>query len=938
MRYVILLLLLWCIGIEANSQEKVTMRQRYLLDKGWKFHLGDVLIPEIKGHSASYHNAKAGKAWGPAAPNYDDSDWRMLNLPHDWAVEQPFNPEANLSQGFRDRGIGWYRRTFKVSSKDKGCQFELQLDGMATYATIWVNGTLLHRNWCGYTSSYIDVTPYLTYDNNLNTISIRVDAQSQEGWWYEGAGIYRHTWLLKRSPVHIKTDGVFANPIKQSDNRWLLPVEVEMTNAGRTNAEVEVKVTLLDKENKICKSISRPVMIEVLRDNKAAIALNIEKPELWDVDNPICYTVKTELFQNGVLVDETNTKCGFRYFHFDANSGFYLNGRHLKLKGVCNHQDHAGVGVAIPEALLVYRLNKLKEMGANAYRCAHNPASREFMEICDSIGILVMNENRVFNTSPEYVRQLQWLVKRDRNSPSVFLWSVFNEEPMQGTENGVEMVRRMSDVVKQLDTTRPVTAAMNGGLFEPHNVSQVVDVVGFNYQHSSYDRFHQANPTMKMTSSEDISAFQVRGEYVTDKSKNIIDSYDTECAGWGQTHRQGWKEIDTRPYLAGGFVWTGFDYRGEPTPFKWPSASSFFGIMDLCGFPKMAFHLKKAQWRQDIPVLNIVPHWNWPSDSIGKKIKVMTLTNADSVRIYLNGKLMGSEKVDKYDMNTFYIPYKPGRLEAIGYKCGQEYIRYKVETTGEPYKINLSSDRMCLKGDGIDAIPITVEVLDKKKCHVPTANLPIEFEISGPGKIIGLGNGNPNSHEPEKGKKRSLFNGFAQVIIQAEDGAEEPIVLTAKTEGKIIATSIKIQTEKVVPIKSIAVVQSSLSIGQWHVSPITSHKPDVKQSVSENDMNSWQLTNSGTLWTLSGGEYCIYRYLLKPYSIHKKQGGVILFKGVCGEAEFWIGDKLVTTKDTAECSDIDIPFSAVDSILDIRILFKGNNSEVGLRYNAIINK
>lgn len=571
--------------------------------------------------------------------------------------------------------------------------------------------------------------------------------------------------------------------MKRTDNEWQVPVEVELNNSGKLSAEAAVKVTLYGPDNRVVNSGTAKVMVAPLRDVTAQLQLKVTDPQLWDIDSPILYTVKAEVMQNGVKTDEAQVRCGFRSYYFDSDAGFFLNGRHVKIKGVCNHQDHAGVGVAVPDALWEFRLRLLKEMGVNAYRCSHNPPAKELLDVCDSLGVLVMDENRIFNTASENMRQLEWLVRRDRNRPSVILWSVFNEEPMQGTENGYEMVRRMRDRVERLDTTRLVTAAMNGGLFEPHNVSQAVDVVEFNYQHYAYDEFYKKNPKLKLTSSEDASAFQVRGEYQTDLERNIIDSYDSRAADWGQTHRDSWKVINERPYLAGCFVWTGFYYRGEPTPFQWPSASFFFGIMDLCGFPKMAYYLKQAQWLENRPVMHVVPHWNFPADSLGKTIKVMTLTNADSVRLMLNRKIVGAEKVDRYEMNTFNVPYKPGKLEAVGYMKGKECVRYKVETTGDPVAVRLTLYRKSLQGDGCDATPVTVEVVDKKGRHVLTANLPMEFSISGPGRIIGVGNGNPNSHEPDKANKRNLFNGYAQVIVQADRNASAPIYLTAKTPG-----------------------------------------------------------------------------------------------------------------------------------------------------------
>lgn len=659
------------------------VRERLSLDKGWKFFKGDIPFPVVKGHQASYDNAKAVNAPGDAAANFSDNAWPTVTLPHDWAVENPFDSSENVSQSYRKRGIGWYRRQFTVDSSDRGKHLEIQFDGIATHATIWFNGILIHRNWSGYTSFYLDITALATYGDERNTIAVRVDANPQEGWWYEGAGIYRHTWLVKRAPLHIVTDGVYAHPVRVG-NAWTLPVEVKLAHTGHQPAKADVQVSLLDATGKTVVTTNMQTSVASLGEGVVRTTIPVDKPTLWSVESPYLYRVKTTVRQGATLVDSLTTTCGFRTIRFDADSGFYLNEKHVKLQGVCNHQDHAGVGVAVPDALWAFRLRKLKDMGVNAYRCAHNPPSAEFLATCDRMGMLVMDENRTFNTAPENTRQLQWMVRRDRNHPSIILWSVFNEEPMQGTEQGYEMVRRMSTEVKGLDTTRPVTAAMNGGMFTPANVSKAVDVVGFNYQQSLYDRFHRENPTMKLTSSEDASAYQVRGEYKTDKSQNILDAYDTERATWGATHRGAWKAIAERPFIAGEFVWTGFDYHGEPSPFTWPSASSFFGAMDLCGFPKTAFYIHQAQWVLDKPVLSMVPHWNWPTDSIGKPIKVMVMSNADSVQVVLNGKAVMGQRVDKYEMNTFAVPYTPGKLEAIGYKRGREVARTNVETTDSP--------------------------------------------------------------------------------------------------------------------------------------------------------------------------------------------------------------------------------------------------------------
>jgi len=776
------LLITLSLALIAGLASAAAPRERVTLDYGWRFNRGDIPFPVITGHNASYKHAKAGTAEGAAAMKFDDAKWRAVDLPHDWAIELPVSQTNNLAQGFRTRGIGWYRRTFKLDPADEGKHIELQFDGVATFCTVWVNGTVAHRNWCGYTSFYIDITPLARYGKDENVIAVRVDADSQEGWWYEGAGIYRHTWLVKRNPVHIATDGVFANPVKQADGRWTIPVEVTLGNSGTNSAEVEVESTLLDPTGKPVGRAQAKQNIAPFENPVAKYDIAVASPSLWSVEKPTLYAVRTVVKSGGGIVDEVETRCGFRTIRFDAEKGFFLNDQPVKLKGTCNHQDHAGVGTAIPDSIWEWRVRKLKEMGSNAYRCSHNPPPNEFLDICDRLGMLVMDENRNFNTTDEYQRQLEWLVRRDRNHPSVILWSVFNEEPMQGSRQGYEMVRTMSAIVKKLDRTRPVTAAQSGAMGAAWNASKAADVAGFNYQANGYDSYHKANPTKPITSSEDTSAVQTRGEYTTDKKNSILGSYDTEHQGWGLTHREAWKRIGERPFLAGGFVWTGFDYHGEPQPLSWPATASSFGCMDLCGFPKTAFYIHQAHWIENRPVLQLVPHWNWPGRE-GKPVKVMALTNAEKVRLSLNGKPLEEKPVHKYDMVAWDVPYAPGKLEAVAIKDGKEVARCTVETTGAPVALQLIADRPRLTGDGRDAQPLTVQAVDAQGRPVPTAQNLVTFELTGPGTVIGVGNGNPLCHEMEKGNRRSLFNGLAQVIVQTTRDAQGTLQLKATADG-----------------------------------------------------------------------------------------------------------------------------------------------------------
>lgn len=805
----------------AGTASPESLRQTLSLDEGWRFHLGDVARDSFAGGQGvnlygpdiTYHGAKAGSAWGAAARGYDDKAWKVVDLPHDWVVEQPFDEKALKQQGYRPRGIAWYRRTFTLPASDRGKNIELQFDGVATHCTVYFNGTEVHHSWSGYASFQIDVTPMARYGGDaVNTIAVRVDAEDMEGWWYEGGGIYRHTWLVKRSPVHIATDGVYANPVKAADGRWTIPAEVTLANTGPAAASATVDVAVFDAAGRrIAGERANPVSIVAEGDAVAKVAVPVAAPQLWSVESPHLYTVRTTVLRAGRPVDAVDTTVGFRTIRFDARKGFFLNGQPLKLKGTSNHQDHAGVGVAVPDSIWDFRLRKLKEMGSNAYRTAHNPPAKELLDAADRLGMLVMDETRHFNASPEYLKQLQWLVRRDRNHPSVILWSLFNEEGLEVNEEGMEIARVMNAVVKQLDTTRPTTGAQNKGQLgpdgkaNPQNAAQSLDVVGINYQAGDYDRIRAAYPDKPIVSTEDTSQVMTRGEYSTDWSK-VVASYDDVFPGWAATSsaRNAWEAISRQSSFAGGFSWTGFAYRGEPTPYGWPSASSHFGALDLCGFPKTEFFVRQALWVTDKPVLTLVPHWNWSGQN-GRKIKVLAATNADTVALYLNGKLIGEKKVDPFQMVTWQVPYAPGRLEAVGKKNGREVARFAEETTGEPVALRLTPDRMAIAGDGRDAVPVTIEAVDAQGRPVPTANLPVALELGGPGANIGVGNGDPNSHAPEKGDKVSIYNGLAQVILQSRRAGAGSLVLRATSAGLKPAETV-IDVRAVPAIPSVPVV------------------------------------------------------------------------------------------------------------------------------------
>jgi beta-galactosidase len=908
---------------QAQSETK-SGREVLSLDQGWLFHLGDIPFPKIVEQEATYRNAKAGNASGAAATRYNDGSWRKLDLPHDWAVEGPFDPKENISQGYRPRGIGWYRRYLRVDEADRGRHVELQFDGIATNATIWVNGTVVHHNWSGYNASRIDLTPFLRYGNALNTIAVRVDAETMEGWWYEGAGIYRHAWLVKTDPVHVQTDGVHATPRQDAKGNWRLPVEVRLANSGKDPAQVSVEVTLADPDGKTVASKTSNAKVAVLGEASVALPLAVAAPKLWSPARTNLYTVTTTVRRGGKVVDRVALRTGFRSIRFDAAQGFFLNGEHVKLQGVCIHQDHAGVGVALPDAIWEYRLRRLKELGANAIRFSHNAPAPEVLDMADRMGFLVMDENRNFNPSPEYMAQLEWMVRRDRHHPSVILWSVFNEEPTQGSEVGYEMVRRMAAAVKALDDTRPVTAAMSNGLFTPLNVSHAVDVLGANYQVKDYDRYHQAHPQQPFTSSEDTSAFMTRGEFVTDPARNIAGSYDDDAAKWGNTHRDGWQAIASRRWVAGGFVWTGFDYRGEPTPYSWPSVSSFFGIMDMNGFPKTAYYMHQVQWIPDRPMVHIAPHWNWAGRE-GQPVRVMVMANVERVKLLLNGRDLGEQQVDRYRMNEFQVPYAPGVLEAIGYKGGREVARTRVETTGPAVRLDLVPDRAALAGDGLDAMPVTVRALDAEGRAVPLAMDQVTFSIGGAGRSIGHGNGDPNSHEDEKGPTRRLFNGLAQLIVQTNRDSSGSIEVRASAPGLAPAV-VAIPVRAVAPLPAVPPTASTaIYLDEWRIAPASAQSPDPTSAPAGNDMNSWGLGKPPLRHAVDEGRYRLYRTAIEMPQ--RAAGARLRFTSLEGRAQVWLNGSLLRSKDSGGTAELVLPLPAVEGPVQLVVISEARSGQ-----------
>ncbi|MFP9114689.1 beta-galactosidase GalA [Flavobacterium sp. RHBU_3] len=742
-----LLLIATAFGFAQN-----TSREKINIDAGWRFAYGHPYdTAKDFGHAEAYFSylAKTGSADGPAATVFDDRAWRQLNLPHDWAVEQPFSEKASYSHGFHaagkgfpERSVGWYRKQINISKEDLGRIITLKFDGVFRNCKVWFNGHFLGTEESGYNSFEYDVTSYVKYGEQ-NTIAVRVDASMEEGWWYEGAGIYRHVYLQKTNPLHIPTNGTYVTTeIKGADAE--VSVVAILLNQSDYKGQATLRHKIYSPTGKVVAAADENVTAPgFYKTAEATSYITIKGAELWDIEHPNLYRLVTEVVHEGKAIDRYETTFGIRDIKFDAEKGLFLNGKPLKLKGTNNHQDHAGVGTAIPDELQYWRIKQLKAMGSNAYRCSHHPPTPELLEACDKLGMLVIDETRLMGINDYHLGNLKRLIERDRNHPSVFCWSVGNEEwAIEGNITGERITQVMQEYAHSIDPTRPVTVGISSGFRS--GISSVVEVMGYNYLgNGDIDAHRSQFKNQPGMGTEEGSTFATRGVYVTDDAKHYQSAYDRKPRPSFYSIEEGWKFYATRPYLAGMFIWTGFDYRGEPTPYGWPSVTSYFGMMDLCGFPKDNVYYLKAWWGT-APVVHLLPHWNWPGKE-GKEIDVWVHTNCDEVELFLNKKSLGKKKPEQYSHLEWKVTYQPGTLEAVGYKNGKKVLSDVQKTTGEPALIKLTPHKTVLNG-ATDVAVVTVEVFDKKGLHVPVAGNEINFGIKN-GVILGVGNGDPTSLE-----------------------------------------------------------------------------------------------------------------------------------------------------------------------------------------------
>ncbi len=827
----IAILIFAAFNASALSQKSVGTRESF--NAGWKF---------IKYDFSSEEQAAGREPVGLLLPSIDDSGWRRLALPHDWAIEGPFSDTLENSTGLLPwKGIGWYRKHFTIENDDAGKRIFVDFDGAMANAKIWVNGKFAGEWPYGYTSFRIDVTPFITIGKE-NLIAVRLDTKNWDSRWYPGAGIYRNVWLVKTGQVHLAYNGLYCTTPEISKLKGTVSVEAEIENQNPDPASVTVKAAIFKIDGKLIPS-EKPeaetsqvsASVDGNSRHRFRVDLTVNNPQLWDINDPQLYRVVLTIRSGNTTTDISQADFGFRTLKFTARDGFYLNGRRLQIKGVCNHHDLGALGTAFNISAARRQLTILKEMGCNAIRTTHNPPAPELLDLCDRMGFLVEDEafdawktgkkpkdyNLLFYSWHD--EDLRALVSRDRNHPSVIIWSIGNEVPDQGN---ISLAENLRSIVRSCDDTRPVTSACDNPASGTNGFERALDVFGINYRLGSYKAFYDLkdNDNLPFHSSESASTVSSRGEYFFpvvqgDLNNNLpgkktfqVSSYDLSYPAWASTADQQWEMMDRYPATFGEFVWTGFDYLGEPTPYgdditelkktrdegykkeiskiigimgtdEFPSRSSYFGILDLAGFKKDRFWLYQSKWRPELPMAHILPHWNWPERK-GLVTPVHVYTSGDAAELFLNGKSLGLKKKgqSEYRLRWDDVVYQPGELKVVAYKNGEKWAEDVMKTTGKASKLELTSDTNLIKADGYELAFITVRVEDNSGLTVPRSSNLVSFSIDGPGTIVATDNGDATSHEPFRSSSKKVYNGMCLVMVKALKG-NAAFSLKAESEG-----------------------------------------------------------------------------------------------------------------------------------------------------------
>ncbi|KUJ61477.1 glycoside hydrolase [Flavobacteriaceae bacterium CRH] len=810
--------LLMIIGIilfgSCSKKEDAFVNRKVSFNSDWSFHLND----SIKDKDTIGTSTK----------------WRTLNVPHDWSIEGKFDEKspAGYGGGSLNGGLGWYKKTFKIPSEDINKIISITFDGVYKNSEVWVNGHYLGKRPNGYIGFQYEISRYLNYGEKSNEIIVKVDNSKQpNSRWYSGSGIFRNVWIETTDKLHVANWGTYITTPKVTAEKASVNFETIIQNKNAASKKATITTTIFKEDTKVT-SVTKDISIGANSNQTIKQETQVSNPILWSVEKPELYTAVTEISIDDKIVDQYKTSFGIRDFKFDTDKGFILNGKQVKIKGVCLHHDLGALGSAINTRAIERQLEILKEMGVNGIRTTHNPPAPELLDLCDKMGFIVMDEafDMWKQTKTKYDYGNDWdkwhkidlidQLLRDRNHPSIFMWSIGNEIPEQWNETGVAIAKELAAITRQYDKTRPITAAMNPPVnmnldgidlqfdkaavqYNKIAASGALDIIGYNYAHQTYE-YHQKNfPGIPFIATETTSALETRGYYDNNSDSikkwpvrwdlkftegnpdNTVSAYDQVQAPWGSTHEATWKVIKKHDFLSGMYIWTGFDYIGEPTPYEWPSVSSYFGIVDLAGFPKDVYYMYQSEWT-DKTVLHIFPHWNWKA---GQTVDVWAYyNNADEVELFLNGKSVGVRSKKGEDLHVMWkVPFQPGTLKAISRKNGKTVLETEIKTAENPSNLKLTADRSTIKADGNDLSFVTVDILDSKGTLAPNANNEINFSLKGNGKIVGVCSGDPVSHESYKGSKHTALNGKCLVIVQSGNKTGR-LELTAKANGLKQAT------------------------------------------------------------------------------------------------------------------------------------------------------
>lgn len=751
------------------------MNERVSFNGGWRFFPEDIPLTPAGCKGPSYAQAKTeDKLAGPYSEQYPDKPddfgaagreitnarWQNVTLPHDYIITQEYDETENNAWGFFHHHPAWYRKHFSLEEADRNKRLVLYFEGVADRCTVYLNGSYMTDSRESHTPFEVDITDFVRFDRE-NVIAIRVSCGHGEGWWYGGGGIYRPVWLEKSEKLAVERYGVFIAPQKMDKNNWQVPVQVEVRNNGFEDTVATLSTTIYTPKGKAVATLQGEAAVAAREITTHTYTATISNPALWDIDSPQLYTAVTTVTENGEMFHSETTAFGFRTLGFDADKGFFLNGRHVLIQGVCGHGDCGLTGRAVPESLYRYKARMIKEMGANAYRCSHYPQAEYWMDEMDRQGILVMAETRFFTSTQAGIHELRALIRRDRNHPSVFLWSVGNEEPHFIREEGARILRTLKAEVRKLDSSRPIITA-NDRAPDICTVYDHCDLIGVNYNLHMMDMLHEKFPNKAILSTENSAHGTTRGWYEnTVHSLGYVDAYDHTISHYFGARESTWKFITDRPWMMGGFQWIAFEHRGEAA---WPRVCSCSGSIDLYLQRKDAFYQNKSLWDAE-PVLHLFPHWNWQHRA-GEPIEVWAYTNCDEVELFLNGESQGRISVTAPGHAEWWVPYTPGKIEAVGYIDGKEILRDVRETTGKAVALHLTAENAAdVTANGKDVLLLTCSCVDAEGRTVPDASPEVLFFANSIGEVIATGSDNTD-HVPVNSPRRRMYAGAITVAVR----------------------------------------------------------------------------------------------------------------------------------------------------------------------------